>query len=636
MRTKTISRTAVLGALILLFILLIPLPVARANPGIFRVEVNGATSGSCGDQIDWSNPCDLQYALTTVAASGDELWVASGTYTPTTGTDRTVSFQLKSGVGLYGGFAGTETARNQRNIAANLTILSGDIDHNDTANPATNPSQIVGNNSYHVVNGSGTDSTAVLDGFTVTGGNADSDGGGMYNSSGSPTVTNVTFSGNSAGSAGGGMYNLSSSSPTVTNVTFSGNSAGSEGGGMFNVNQSSPMLTNVTFSGNSAGGSGGGILNLGLSNATLTNVTFSGNSAPIGGGMYNFSSGSTLANVTFSGNSVSALYSTHTPYPTVWNSIVWGNLGPSGGQGFVGAIFVYSSIMQGGYSGVGILDADPKLSPLSNNGGATQTMALGSGSAAINAADPGACPSTDQRGYPRRTANGFCDMGAYEAQSYAVLTVGSGGQATLINSPFGSALQAKVLDANSNLLGGVVVTYTVPASGASANLATNSIVSNASGVISTTATANGTAGTYNVVANFASGAFPATWGLTNLKGNTTTTITSSANPSIVGNTVTFTVTVTSPSGGTPTGTVDFYETTSPAASVRAPHKTLASSTLVGGVATFTASSLTVGTHNMLAQYSGDANYSASNSALYPQVVNYQTLYFYLPWVAKSP
>ena len=74
-------------------------------------------------------------------------------------------------------------------------------------------------------------------------------GGGMYNNSSSPTLTNVTFSGNSADYAAAGCT-TTSSSPTLTNVTFSGNSA-TDGGGMYN-DHSSPTLTNVTFSGNSA------------------------------------------------------------------------------------------------------------------------------------------------------------------------------------------------------------------------------------------------------------------------------------------------------------------------------------------------------------------------------------------------
>ena len=102
----------------------------------------------------------------------------------------------------------------------------------------------------------------VLDGFTITGGNADGAfpdnvGGGMRNSSSSPTVTNCTFSGNSANSSGGGMHNASNSRPTVTNCAFIGNSTVTfHGGGLFNTS-SSPTVTNCTFTGNSANLGGG-------------------------------------------------------------------------------------------------------------------------------------------------------------------------------------------------------------------------------------------------------------------------------------------------------------------------------------------------------------------------------------------
>ncbi len=155
-------RSRVLLAVLSLGVLAFFAPTAHASPGIIRVQVNGRASPPCGDNADWSNACTLSYAM-SIAVSGDELWVASGIYTPTITGDRAATFTLHNGIALYGGFAGTENARNQRNIAANLTILSGDIDHNDSASPATNTSQIVGNNSYHVITGSGTDCTAVLD-----------------------------------------------------------------------------------------------------------------------------------------------------------------------------------------------------------------------------------------------------------------------------------------------------------------------------------------------------------------------------------------------------------------------------------------------------------------------------------------
>ncbi|TAK35824.1 MAG: right-handed parallel beta-helix repeat-containing protein, partial [Saprospiraceae bacterium] len=254
-------------------------------------------AGGANNGTSWTNAfTDLQSAL-AAAASGDEIWVAAGTYKPTSGTDRTISFAMKAGVAIYGGFAGTETMLGDRNVAANVTTLSGDI---GTANDNTD-------NSYHVVTSSGLTSTARLDGFTVTAGNANgsspnNSGGGMYNTSSStPVVANCTFSGNSAADGGGGMYNAAASSPAVTNCSFSGNSASSIGGGMYNV-FSSPAVANCTFSGNSASSIGGGMYNV-FSSPALTNCTFSGNSAADAGGMYNDSSSPALTNCSFSGNS---------------------------------------------------------------------------------------------------------------------------------------------------------------------------------------------------------------------------------------------------------------------------------------------------------------------------------------------
>jgi hypothetical protein len=283
--------------------------------------VNGSAAGS-NNGTSWANAyTDLQAALQNPSlSSGDQVWVAEGTYKPTSGNDRTISFALRSGVAVYGSFTGSEAQLGQRDWAHHVTTLSGDIgvpgDRSD--------------NSYHVVTSSGLDATAILDGFTITAGNANGsagtdgggggmyndssspalanvtfssnsaiDGGGMRNASGSPTLTNVNFSGNSA-LAGGGMSNFLSS-PTLTNVTFSANSADG-GGGMYNYT-SSPALTNVTFSGNSTNFRGGGMRN-DSSSPTLTNVTFSGNSADFGGGMANISSSPALTNVTFSDNSV--------------------------------------------------------------------------------------------------------------------------------------------------------------------------------------------------------------------------------------------------------------------------------------------------------------------------------------------
>ncbi|MFZ1043628.1 MAG: choice-of-anchor Q domain-containing protein [Anaerolineales bacterium] len=253
--------------------------MTSANPAnICYVKSNASGKN---DGSSWENAfTDLQSALGSSACP--EIWVAAGTYKPTSGTDRTASFVLKNGVAVYGGFAGTETDMSQSNINGNPTILSGDIDSNDSENPASNPSKIVGHNSYHVVNAGNVDNTAILDGFIITAGQADGSGvngqgGGMYISSGSPTLSNLTFSGNTAFD-GSGIYN-SGGSPNLANITFNGNSNSdlmSMGGGI-DSQSGNPLLVNVAFNKNLAAFGGGMFIYQG--NPALTDVTFQSNIA---------------------------------------------------------------------------------------------------------------------------------------------------------------------------------------------------------------------------------------------------------------------------------------------------------------------------------------------------------------------
>ncbi len=143
----------------------------------------------------------------------------------------------------------------------NRTILSGNIGDQENA----------ADNSCHVVLADGVDTTAVLDGFTITGGHANADdlnpsnpenyGGGLYNNSGSPSVTNCTFSGNTAIRYGGGVFSLDGSL-TLTNCTFSGNSSLSAGGGAVNENGIMTVIR-CTFSDNSDATLAGGLFNFG-------------------------------------------------------------------------------------------------------------------------------------------------------------------------------------------------------------------------------------------------------------------------------------------------------------------------------------------------------------------------------------
>jgi len=272
----------------------------------------GANNGS-----SWPDAYNcLQEGLAYAGSHPDvnEIRVAEGTYRPDEGGgqtsgDREATFGLMNGVAIYGGYAGYgEPDPNARDPNTYVTILSGDLDGNDM--PVGDPCDLLTElsrceNSLHVVTGSGTDATAVLDGFTITAGNANGAGdrgrgGGMYNYSGSPTVTNCNFSKNSS-DVGGGMYNYDYSSPMITNCTFSNNEA-ELGGGMENGYNSNPTLTNCTFSDNEAGW-GGGMDNGYHSNPTMTNCAFSGNSAYYCGGMYNDNSSPSITSCTFGENS---------------------------------------------------------------------------------------------------------------------------------------------------------------------------------------------------------------------------------------------------------------------------------------------------------------------------------------------
>ncbi|MHC4123701.1 MAG: choice-of-anchor Q domain-containing protein [Planctomycetota bacterium] len=273
---------------------------------IIYVDVNTPADN---DGSSWSNAYKyLQDALDD-AVSGDEIWVSQGTYKPTKevgGTDdRYKTFQMKNGVAIYGGFPNMgEADFEDRDPNIYKSILSGDLNGDDGPDFANNAE-----NSYHVFYhpyGTNLDSTAILDGCTITAGNADGPhpihrwGAGMYNFENSPMVTNCTFTGNLADS-GSGMYNSLRSSPTVINCIFKGNSADYTGGGMYN-NRSDPNINNCTFSNNSAFFYGGGMIN-NQSGPTVTNCTFTGNSAYWGGGMDNYLSNSIIINCTFTSNS---------------------------------------------------------------------------------------------------------------------------------------------------------------------------------------------------------------------------------------------------------------------------------------------------------------------------------------------
>ncbi len=269
------------------------------TPAAIRTIFVRANAGGSNNGTSWVDAfTDLQGAL-AAAKSGDTIWVAGGTYKPTTGTDRNATFTLKNHVEIYGGFAGSETSLSQRNVATNATILSGDIGTVNTA----------GDNVYHVVTGSSTSNTTILDGFTISGGNANlpnpgdfrSFGGGIFIIDGSPILRNLIFESNNA-TNGGGLYNLTGANPLLTNITFRNNIAATSGGAIFNAG-SNPALTDVSFSNNTANSAAGGAIYNTSSSPTLTNAAFTSNGAGSNGGaIFNEGGNVTINNGTFTSN----------------------------------------------------------------------------------------------------------------------------------------------------------------------------------------------------------------------------------------------------------------------------------------------------------------------------------------------
>jgi hypothetical protein len=177
----------------------------------------------------------------------------------------------------------------------------------------------------------GEDSNTILEGFTITGGNAVNSepmgcGGGMRNFNNSnPTVINCRFTDNMAAD-GGGMFNQESN-PTVINCIFNSNWAlAAAGAGMLN-DFSSPKVTNCTFSGNIACRDGGGMGNFDNSNPTVIDCNFSGNQAEAGGGIYNrFHCSPTVINCTFKNNMACGMCNKLNSSPTVINCTFIGNI----------------------------------------------------------------------------------------------------------------------------------------------------------------------------------------------------------------------------------------------------------------------------------------------------------------------
>jgi hypothetical protein len=444
---------------------LISLFVVWASTTQAVVFVDGSNAGAA-DGSSWATAYStVQAGIDAAQSSGDtEVWVAAGTYKPTSGTDRYATFELKSGITVYGGFDGTERERSERDWEENTTVLSGNI----------GVAAVASDNVYHVV--SCTDATdATIDGFTIQDGYANGPntggagaenstsadaivaginhgaGGGVINFQAAASVRNCIIA-NNFGLKAGGAYNMVSTvprgsdsdpNPYFENCTFSNNAASKRGGGVQNDVATHPTFINCRFYDNVCDAKGGGMYNDFYCSPFLTNCIFAGNYSIMAGALGNDGTSSpTLSHCVFANNEAwdkgAAIYngshsaSAAANLPTIINCISYGNKvttapGPADLEVWHDnfADITYS-IIEEGYAGIGNLSADPRFADMAN-----YDVSLLNSSPAIDAGSNAGSGSEDIAGIPRpldgnNDGSALVDMGAHEYLNAASDTDGDG------------------------------------------------------------------------------------------------------------------------------------------------------------------------------------------------------------------
>ena len=368
-----------------------------------KIHVRQNASGN-NNGTSWTDAfTDLQSAL-SAALPYDTICVATGTYKPSvdkTGNSspsdpRTKTFLLVTNVQVLGGFAGNETRIKDRNPAANITILSGDI----------NAQGDNSDNSYSVIRSA---SNSNLDGFTITGGN------------GNVSTSTDTY-------LGGGIANDHTSYVRIKDCIFKNNFANCGGAAGNYFCGDSIIFRNCKFLQNA--GINGGAIGSWDTRAYVTNCIFAGNSTSTansyGAAIFSWGALSTplITNCTVYNNidesSRGAIHD-RAAASTVTNCIIWGNntndiVSSSGGA----CSLTYSCIEQSGYAGSnGNISINPEFIDAPNG-----DFHLTSSSPCIDAGDGTIAPKLDLDGnvridYPEVVNTGtgdpvYTDMGVFE------------------------------------------------------------------------------------------------------------------------------------------------------------------------------------------------------------------------------
>ncbi len=442
------------------------------------IYVTPTGSGNQSGEYWWDAISGIQLQSRLASASaGTQFWITGGRYSP--GVLRTATFQIPSGVQVYGGFIGNESHITQRQLSnPSSTTFTG-----ETGDPS-----IIGDNNRHVVSFTNVSPTTRLDGVVVAGGNADgaapdNAGGGIYNLANSvgntsqPVIANCWLV-NNAGGYGGGFYNEAQrntlASPRIIECTFEKNKAIFFGGGLCSSNSgghSNLSIVGCVFVSNQANTGGAAALSTTLNGGAASNIPsfteciFSNNKASNGGALYigsgfsaymlpsitnslfiandatntggavalaatvNCTNRSQFTNCTLVNNSApsgsgfySSRYSDTELSINIKNSIIRGGsdrfVYDTGADKLSPVYSVSYSDVQGGFTGTGNIDADPQFVDAANG-----NFRLKTGSPAINAGDPvsttATVSATDLDGN-QRIAENRIDMGVYELQVSAV------------------------------------------------------------------------------------------------------------------------------------------------------------------------------------------------------------------------
>ncbi len=364
----------------------------NAQTTYVNINATGANNGT-----SWADAYTDLHSATFNTTSG-EIWVAAGTYVPSrsyTGNipanNRQKTFRIQNNVQVYGGFNGTETLLSQRNWSVNVTTLSANVGG--------------GLFAYNVVRFDANNNTTVLDGFTISQGQAGGTGaverfGGAIHATtnASPTIRNCKFLNNTANQSGGAIY-AAGGSLQIFNCEFKNNGTTVfDGGAIYLTGTSAVNIGNCLFASNTAGRHAAAILTINSTTTTVFNSTFVSNVGGAGG-----TGNAILISATTSGSATvkNCVFYNNTPNA---NDVTYGAPATLSIQNCFGSTLSGTSMSNN-------ISGNPKFTDFANG-----DFTLSCESPAVNTGDATGLtlPTTDLNGNPR-TLNTI-DMGAYENQ----------------------------------------------------------------------------------------------------------------------------------------------------------------------------------------------------------------------------